>query len=124
MIREKAVERLSYYSLDELERLSGGDQGFIVDIILTITESCPIVAQSLENHFQSGDMDALSFTLHKFKSTINILGNSDLSILISELEHNAKNRVTRNMLEEDLGNLVSAINVLTDKLQTEVAKSN
>jgi len=118
MIKD-AVEKLSVYCLDELVRMSAGDHEFIADILHTITESCPGVAQSIESHFHAGDMNALAFTLHKFKSTVHIIGNKELTALVSDLEIRAKKEAGKESLLHDIENLLLAIPVLADKLRVE-----
>ena len=124
MIKQELVEKLSFYCLDELKRLSGGDHSFIADIIKTITEACPGTILSIETHFQSGDLKALAFILHKFKSTVNIVGNKDLTAMIAGLELKAKNRVAKELIQEDIENLISAVKILTEKLRIEAGKFN
>jgi HPt (histidine-containing phosphotransfer) domain-containing protein len=124
MVKEERVEKLSLYCLDELVRMSAGDHEFIADILHTITETCPGVVQSIEGHFQTGDMKALAFTLHKFKSTVHIIGNKDLTALVSDLEIKAKNEAEKESLHEDIQNLISAVKVLADRLSVEKGNFN
>ncbi len=124
MIKVEMVEKLSVYCLDDLVRMSAGDHDFIADILQTITESCPTVVQSIENHFHAGDMKALAFTLHKFKSTVHIIGNKELSSLVSDLEVRAKNESGKESLHLDIENLVSAIKILSERLCIEKGKFN
>lgn len=124
MIKEETVDKLSVYCLDELVKMSAGDHDFIADILQTITESCPTVAQSIESHFHAGDMKALAFTLHKFKSTVHIVGNKDLTTLVSDLEMRAKNETGKESLHLDIENLLSAIKILSERLCIEKGKFN
>ncbi len=74
-------------NLNQLKELSGNDTDFMVEIIELIVENAPAAARSMNELFEAADYDMLGKVAHKLKSTLNILGDTDLLQIIDWLEH-------------------------------------
>ena len=124
MIERNKVEQLSIYNLDYLKLMSDGDNGFVLDILQTLLKNCPSEVSLIESYYQSGNMKALSTTLHKLKSTMHILGNEKLNLLVEDLEIKTAEGTLKESIYNDLETLKASIKVLIDKLLIEVTKIN
>ena len=72
-----------------LKSLTGEDNEFMIEILELIIEQSPGVLDEMYQQLESKDFVALGATAHKYKSSINILGNTDLINLMKDIEDNA-----------------------------------
>ena len=77
--------------LDYLRELSGGDSTFIAEILeMFITEAPLAITQSF-TYLEKKDFELLRITVHKLKSSVQVVGGNHLTALICEIEAAAKN---------------------------------
>jgi len=93
------------FTLDfgHLRSLTGDDNEFMIEILELIIEQSPGVLEEMQTQLTSHDFKTLGATAHKYKSSINILGNPELIRLMKDLEDTA----TGTQEEEKLNELVS-----------------
>ncbi|MCI4667038.1 MAG: Hpt domain-containing protein [Bacteroidia bacterium] len=96
----------------QLSMLSEDDPEFMIEILELIQDQSPGVLTEMKTQLQSGSYLALSATAHKYKSSINILGNSVIDNLVNSIEKNAK---TEEKWEE-LDDLVQEFESVCDRL--------
>ncbi|MEM6803030.1 MAG: Hpt domain-containing protein, partial [Bacteroidota bacterium] len=114
------------FSLDfsHLRTLTGDDNEFMIEILEMIVEQSPGVLKEMQNQLENQDFGPLGATAHKYKSSINILGNPNLIGLMKDIEDIATQSEEKNKLdtlvkefEEVCDFLLDALNVELNKLQ-------
>ncbi|MEZ4829501.1 MAG: Hpt domain-containing protein [Bacteroidia bacterium] len=73
-------------NLTHLRSITGDDNGFVIEILQMIQEQSPEVISNMEVFLEKGDYKALGAVAHKYKSSINVLGNPVLSGMVKEIE--------------------------------------
>ncbi len=95
--------------LDYLNELSGGDQSFISEIIEMFITDAP---QSVENAFrflQEKNYQMLKLTVHKLKSSVQVVGGYHLAHLIQEIENASNENIKTDILHQMLSQLNTGI---------------
>lgn len=107
--------------LDYLKELSGGDLSFIAEILeMFINEAPQAVAQSF-GHLEQKNFDLLRITVHKLKSSVQVVGGNHLTALICEIESAAAAKVDKpDMFSQMLSTLDSGIRSMVQHLVIEL----
>jgi HPt (histidine-containing phosphotransfer) domain-containing protein len=74
------------YSLDYLESISGGDNDFVNDMILTFVNSVPVELNRIENAINAQDWYKAGEIAHKFGSNLMYLELNELKEIILKIE--------------------------------------
>ena len=105
--------------LDYLKELSGGDHNFIAEILeMFITEAPQSVEQSFR-YLQEKNFEMLRITVHKLKSSVQVVGGYHLTNLIHEIE-SASKETERHEILPMLSILKSGIQHMVNHLCTEL----
>jgi HPt (histidine-containing phosphotransfer) domain-containing protein len=105
--------------LDYLRELAGGDLNFIAEILeMFIDEAPQAIKQSLE-HLDKKNYELLRITVHKLKSSVQVVGGNHLTALICEIEAAAKNSKPE-MLPQMLALLNEGIGYMVKHLTGEL----
>lgn len=99
-------------NLTHLKSITGDDNEFVIEILEMIQNQSPGVVADMEVLLKSQDYRALGAVAHKYKSSINILGNPVLSGMIREIESTAFESPDKEVLE----NLVQGFRETCDSL--------
>ena len=75
--------------LSQLRMLSGDDDEFTIDILESIQEESPETISSMQSLLTENKMEKLGATAHRFKSTVNVLGNARINGLLKDIENTA-----------------------------------
>lgn len=97
------------YSLEKLEELSGGDQDFIVSVVVVFIEETPEDLGKLEKAVQAGDFEEVYKHAHKLKPNVDLLGMENSTALMRRIEAKAKEAID-----------IEAIRAMFAKAKTEV----
>lgn len=96
-------QNLVKINLDHLKSMTGDDNEFVIEILEMIEEQSPDVITEMFTQLESQDYTSLGATAHKYKSSINILGNAELINLMKDIENTAVDG-------NDIGTLVELVN--------------
>lgn len=107
--------------LDYLKELSGGDLTFIAEILEMFIHDAPqAVAQSFR-HLEQKNYEMLRITVHKLKSSVQVVGGNYLTALICEIEKAAAAKVDKpDMFAQMLSTLDSGIKSMVQHLSGEL----
>ena len=106
--------------LAPLRSLSGNDSEFIRDILEMISIQSPQLMDKINEEYAGEDYLSLSKTAHKYKSSLQILGNPDLISMAQEIEHIASTGHTTPRLAELVDQLNNICDQLLDIIQQEL----
>lgn len=84
MCRDK--NNMAIINLDYLKEISGGDQGFIKEMLDLFVNSTATEADQFDALLESGNYTAIGHLAHKMKAPIQMLGANNLFLLIRDLE--------------------------------------
>ncbi|TAE50545.1 MAG: Hpt domain-containing protein [Bacteroidetes bacterium] len=106
--------------LSQLRTLTGDDNEFMIEILELILEQSPVVVEDMKRMLSQGDYPALGATAHKYKSSINILGNPDLNQLMRVIENTARDSEQKDILPDAVREFESYASEMLDLIRTEV----
>ncbi len=110
--------------LDYLRELSGGDHSFVIEILeMFILESPKIVSQSFD-FLAENNFEMLRISVHKLKSSVQVVGGVHLTKLISDLEMMAASRENPETLLQSLQSLEHGIAQIVSNLENELQALN
>jgi HPt (histidine-containing phosphotransfer) domain-containing protein len=104
----------------QLRALTGEDNDFMVEILQLIIEQSPVVVDEMFESYERGDLPSLGATAHKYKSSINILGNPELSALVKEIEQTAVDQRETTVLTTLLYRFQNICRDLLEQLTSEI----
>ena len=107
-------------NLSYLKELSGGDAGFMEEIIEMFMSDAPKIVDHANDCFQKTDFDLLKVTVHKLKSSVQVLGNTQLALFIQDIESSAKNPDKKEQISQMLVKLEDDINSMMGFLAQEL----
>ena len=106
--------------MNYLHELAEGDTDFIADILQMFIAEAPESTRSALTHLQQKNFDALRVTVHKLKSSVQVVGGLHLTAIIQEIETAAKNIVAEETLLPKLTYLQKGIQQLVIHLEVEL----
>lgn len=107
----------SKFDLGFLNKISGGDKAFIIDMINTFKEQVPEYIDQSKVYFEEKNYDALSRVAHKFLPGVSFLGIKFLEGDIALIEEYAKK-------QENLGELPKLLETSYEKIEEIVESLN
>ena len=72
--------------LEQLRSLTGEDPEFMIEILEMIEEQSPEVMAEIDSLMSQQAYEPLGRAAHKYKSSVNILGNENLTRLLKDIE--------------------------------------
>ncbi len=106
--------------LAPLKTLSGNDPEFIREILEMISLQSPQLVEKINEEYSNESFYEMSRTAHKYKSSLQILGNSDLTNMAQEIEYLAATGHTTERLVELLDQMNNVCDQLLDLIQAEL----
>lgn len=85
-IDPQEVQKCLSLDFDRLRALTGDDDEFVMEIIEIIIEQTPPLLEEFNQLLNNQDFNAFGAAAHKYKSSINILGNQNLIDLMKYME--------------------------------------
>ena len=110
--------------LDYLKELSGGDQSFITEILVMFIAEAPKSVEQSFRYLQERNFDMLRITVHKLKSSVQVVGGYHLTHLIHEIEAASQESGEPDILEQMLSILSTGIQNMVNHLGKEVRAYN
>jgi len=102
------------YDLTFLNKISGGDNNFILEMISTFKTIAPEYIRKADEYYNSGLIDALSKETHRFIPGVSFLGAKSLEEDLLQIEDFTKRNVHLEQLPELLGKVQNKINILLE----------
>lgn len=106
--------------LNYLKELSGGDSGFVAEIIKMFIEDAPKIIGQVHQYLHKGDYELLRVTVHKLKSSIQVLGCHRMTTLVQEIETQCGLVDERDSLPGKIEYLEQGVNDLIKPLEAEL----
>lgn len=94
------------YNLSYLNEISSGDQQFVKSILSQFVNDTPALLIEIQDAYNKRKWTDLHFLVHKFASTLSLIGLNDIHEEMNRLENYAKN-MTDSM---ETGRLVEIVN--------------
>ncbi|MEO0468302.1 MAG: Hpt domain-containing protein [Bacteroidota bacterium] len=111
-----------YLDLSQLRLLSGDDDEFTIDILESIQEESPEAASAMSSLLAEQDMNKLGATAHRFKSTVNVLGNTNMNGLLKDIENNATDGGSLEDLQGMVQSFQQMCDLMLESIQLELDK--
>lgn len=102
------------YDLTFLNKISGGDDNFILEMITTFKSVAPEYLRKANEYYNSGLIDALSKETHRFIPGVSFLGAKSLEEDLLLVEDFTKRNVNLERLPELLEKIQNKINLLLE----------
>jgi len=80
----------TYVNLAYLEEMVGGSNELIIELVTIFNTQVPEFLEEMKTHYKNKDWKALGLIAHKAKSSVAIMGMTELAAALKELELNAK----------------------------------
>lgn len=103
-----------------LNDLSGCDNDFIVEILDMFKDSAPQVMIDLNNFLEQKDYTAFRGVAHKFKSSVSVFGDPDLTALVCKTERTALEAPDYNELRLLTDRLTDIVQDLLNQVKGEL----
>lgn len=106
--------------LDVLRKLCNGDIEFMKEMIQVFLRTSPDSLNNIKEGIEKGDLDLIGDYAHKLKSSIQIIGDSQLHALVKKIEQEAKSGDPNNCLKESISELEKALSTLYSYLNNKI----
>lgn len=106
------------YDLAFLNKISDGDENFIIDMIQTFRKNTPPMLQKIDRYLQEKNYEGLSREIHRFIPGVFFLGVNTLEKDLSLIEEYAKHK--QNL--DQLPGLIQQIKDIIDALMVSFTK--
>ncbi len=113
-------QQLLVIDLAPLRELSGDDPIFIREILEMIAMQSPVLSDKIRLEYAEENYLSLAKTAHKFKSSLQILGNPHLVGLAQEIEHLAHQEHGSPRLAQLMNSFDSICDQLLDIIRHEL----
>lgn len=102
------------YDLSFLNKISGGDQNFICEMINTFREVAPAYLKKARSNLKSDNIDALSKETHRFIPGVSFLGAKKLEEDLMKIEEYTKKSENLELVPELIENVDNKIKSLLE----------
>lgn len=109
--------------LSYLDMVSGGDKGFVIQMLDLFLTSIPPEVTRLKQFYEKGDFTFLSKSAHRMKATIQMLGEQELVALVAQTEQIGKTGLNQDELPKlisEIENRVAALTTLVTETKSEL----
>ena len=107
------------FDLAFLNKISGGDKEFIIEMINTFKELAPEFVENTSRHLEDKNYDSLSREAHKFLPGVSFLGIKYLEKDIALIEDYAKKEENLDKLDGLLDSSIQKISDIIDSFNKE-----
>jgi HPt (histidine-containing phosphotransfer) domain-containing protein len=114
-----AEEKL--YDMAFLNKISGGDESFIREMVNTFREVAPAYIQKAEQYLQNNSIDALSKETHRFIPGVSFLGAKNLENDLLKIEEYTKKHQNLEFVPDLLSSVGVKIRNLLDIFNRDFA---
>ncbi len=109
---------------DLLIKLAGGDDDFIREMLNLFLEKAPSSLEVLNTSFKNNDLAAVANQAHKLKSSIQIIADSELHLLIKKIEEDANTNRSKSELTQSIVQLNTQMVTLFNSIKTRLSNTN
>jgi HPt (histidine-containing phosphotransfer) domain-containing protein len=107
------------YDLSFLNRISGGDEDFIREMISTFRQIAPEYISKVRQLHSSGSIDVLSKETHRFIPGVSFLGAKRLEEDLLKIEEFTKKKVSLEEIPELIESVNSKISILISEFDRD-----
>jgi signal transduction histidine kinase/DNA-binding response OmpR family regulator len=123
--REKTRKKPSstqakHYNLEYLRSVSGNNEEFIREMILTFTESIPSQLKEMKKALDEGDWQKLARSAHQIKPSFTLMGLNSLRTSIVFIEENSKYGTKLDEIPQVVTEFIDHCNLILPELAKEV----
>ena len=105
-----------------LRAIAGDEDEFVLEILSMIQEESPSVMDKMSELVALQAFPELAKTAHKFKSSVNVLGSSQINTLLKNIELSAADTPDVGELGAMVREIQSYCDLLLDKIGEEIDK--
>lgn len=105
--------------LTYLSEISGGDNGFVKEMLELFNNTTAIEAQQFNELLSQQNWDGIGQLAHKLKAPIQMLGASELFNIVKNLELFGKEKVNLNEVPQ----MIQRVNELISSLSIEITEA-
>jgi len=109
---------------DLLIKLAGGDDDFIREMLSLFLEKAPSSLEILNTSIKNNDLASVANQAHKLKSSIQIIADNELHLLIKKIEEDANKNGSKSELTKNIGQLNTQMITLFDAIKTRLSKTD
>ena len=110
------------YDLSGLRRDDPSNPAFLRKMLTIFIETIPGIVDTMQLHFEKGEMEAVSTLAHKIKPTLDGAGIHVLKEVIRNIEGYRDKRRNSDQLKSDLDQLKQVISEVTEEFRKEIGK--
>ncbi|MDX5346508.1 MAG: Hpt domain-containing protein [Hymenobacteraceae bacterium] len=108
------------YDLTLLEKMSRGNQQFMLRMLILFMETVPPSVQQMQESFRLAEWQELSKQAHKLKSTLDTMGIASLKEPIRKIENDAKNMDNPVHLQAELQQLDQVVKKVLTQIDEQI----
>ena len=108
-----------HYRLDYLKSVSGGDESFILDMLVTFISNVPEELNKIKGFVNQKNWNKAGQTAHKFASNLLFLEIEELKSIAIEIEENGINETNIDKIPRLVQDLENGCNQIIDELKRD-----
>jgi len=109
-------------NLGNLYRLSGGDEQFVKEMLVTFIKSNENGLEEMVENFKTGDKERIADLAHKLLPPCRHLGATDLTAILTEIEKRGRAGGDTSQLERLIGEFQGAFLEIRREIETNISK--
>ncbi len=117
--KRKTGTSKTIYNLEYLRSVSGNNEEFIREMVVTFTQSIPPVLEEMNMALQRADWEKLARLAHQIKPSFTLMGINSLRNSIVFIEENSKDRVRLEEIPKVLAEFLSQCDRVMAELSHE-----
>ncbi len=98
------------FDLGFLNKISGGDKAFIIEMLTTFKEMAPDFINNTKRYFEEGNLGDLSREAHRFLPGVSFLGIKDLEEDLAKLEEFSKKNINTDLIPDLVNTSIEKVN--------------
>jgi len=116
---KKPTNKATIYNLDYLRSVSGGNEEFIREMVLTFTQTIPAVLEEMKKALENEDWEKLARMAHQIKPSFTLMGLNPLRSSILFIEENSKYSTKLDELPQVVTEFVRQCKIVLPELAKE-----
>lgn len=119
-MKNTQAEKPKTINMQSLKELTGGDTGFMMEMIEIYLRNTPVMMKEIKTAFKKQDFEKLKRTAHKIKSSLGMMGMSEAWQLAEDVERTNEKNTDEKKLRETLTRLAEMIEASQSELALEL----
>src|SRR5690606_20998717 len=108
------------YNLDYLRSVSGNNQEFIREMVLTFIQTIPPLLAEMRQALSESDWGKLARNAHQIKPSFTLMGLTDLRSKVLFIEENSKASTKLDQIPEAVENFIAQCEAVIPELSKEI----